>query len=101
MCDGLATVSLNVSREVTHPRDPRVPNQGYEHLGPQTVKNIAEPVSVYRVLLDPSAAGTVIGEKKPSVRWQDVVVGALLRVSSRSRRRRGLAATIALNDAWG
>ena len=39
-------------------------NLGYEYLGEHTVKNIAEPIRVYRVLMDPEAAGKVIGEKK-------------------------------------
>jgi adenylate cyclase len=34
---------------------------GYAYLGEQTVKNIAEPVRVYRVLLDPGAVGRVVG----------------------------------------
>ena len=38
---------------------------GYEYLGEQTVKNIALPVRVYKVLMEPEAAGKVIGEKKP------------------------------------
>jgi len=38
---------------------------GYEYLGEQTVKNIALPVRVYKVLMEPGAAGKVIGEKKP------------------------------------
>ncbi|MDB4442826.1 tetratricopeptide repeat protein [bacterium] len=37
---------------------------GYEYLGEQTVKNIEKPVRVYRVLMDPEAAGKVIGEKR-------------------------------------
>jgi adenylate cyclase len=37
---------------------------GYQFLGEQTVKNISEPVRVYRVLMEPEAAGKVIGEKK-------------------------------------
>jgi adenylate cyclase len=37
---------------------------GYEYLGEHTVKNISEPVRVYRVLMDPGAAGKVIGEKR-------------------------------------
>jgi len=37
---------------------------GYQYLGEQTVKNIAKPVRVYRVLMEPEAAGKVIGEKK-------------------------------------
>jgi adenylate cyclase len=37
---------------------------GYEYLGEHSVKNIAEPVKVYRVLMEPEAAGKVIGEKR-------------------------------------
>ena len=38
---------------------------GFEDLGPQTVKNIPEPVSAYRVLLEPAAAGEAVAWKKP------------------------------------
>ena len=37
---------------------------GYEYFGEHSVKNIAEPVRVYRVLMEPGAAGKVIGEKR-------------------------------------
>jgi adenylate cyclase len=37
---------------------------GYEYLGEHTVKNIPEPVIVYKVLMEPEAAGKVIGEKR-------------------------------------
>ena len=37
---------------------------GYEYLGEQTVKNIEKPVRIYRVLIEPEAAGKVIGEKR-------------------------------------
>ena len=37
---------------------------GYEYLGEHSVKNIAEPVRVYRVLMEPEAAGKVIEEKR-------------------------------------
>ena len=37
---------------------------GYKYLGEHTVKNIAEPVRVYKVLLEPESAGKVIGEKR-------------------------------------
>ena len=37
---------------------------GYEYLGEQTVKNIEKPIRVYRVLIEPEAAGKVIGEKR-------------------------------------
>jgi adenylate cyclase len=37
---------------------------GYEYLGEHRVKNISEPVTVYRILIEPEAAGKVIGEKR-------------------------------------
>jgi adenylate cyclase len=37
---------------------------GYEYLGEQSVKNISKPVRVYRVLMDPEAAGKVIGMRR-------------------------------------
>jgi len=38
--------------------------QIYPFFSEQTVKNISEPVRVYQVLMEPEAAGKVIGEKK-------------------------------------
>jgi len=38
-------------------------NLGYNYLGKQAVKNIAEPIRVYRVLMEPERAGKVIGER--------------------------------------
>jgi adenylate cyclase len=50
-------------------------NLGYKYLGEQTVKNILEPVRVYRVLMEPEAAGKVIGEKKVKPRqWKRVAL---------------------------
>ena len=40
---------------------------GYEYIGERTVKNIPDPVKVYRVLMEPEASGHVIGEK--TARW--------------------------------
>jgi adenylate cyclase len=46
-------------------------NLGYKYLGEQTVKNIIEPVRIYRALMAPEAVGKVIGEKKAKQRqWQ-------------------------------
>ncbi len=59
----------------------QVVDVGYEYLGERRVKNIEKPIRVYRVLLDPAAAGKVIGEGR----------------SRSSRRQRGaIAAAVAL-----
>jgi TolB-like protein/Tfp pilus assembly protein PilF len=43
---------------------------GYAHLGEQRVKNIAEPVRAYRLLMDPAAAGrTVIASEDSARSW--------------------------------
>jgi adenylate cyclase len=59
---------------------------GYEYLGEQTVKNIAKPVRVYRVLMDSEAAGKVIGEKNIEPRgWRRPVlflVGILILIAA-------------------
>jgi adenylate cyclase len=52
---------------------------GYEYLGEQTVKNIEKPIRVYRVLMEPEAAGKVIGEKRPiSRQWRWAAVGLIV-----------------------
>jgi len=54
-------------------------NLGYKYLGEQTVKNIVEPVRVYRALMDPEAAGKVIGEEKAKPRqWQMATMGLVV-----------------------
>ncbi len=48
---------------------------GYKYLGEHTVKNIADPVRVYQVLMAPEAAGKVLGEKRSRLRqWHIGVV---------------------------
>ena len=42
---------------------------GYHYLGEQDVKNIPEPVRVYRLLTEPADAGKVIGEKRKTKSW--------------------------------
>ena len=50
---------------------------GYEYLGEHSVKNIDEPVRVYRVLTAPKNAGVVIGEKTVSGRkWRRLAFAA-------------------------
>ena len=54
---------------------------GYENLGEQKVKNIAKPIQVYRVLLDPEAAGTLITAKVPRqipTRWVAAAAAVLI-----------------------
>ena len=43
-------------------------NLGYEYLGEHSVKNISEPVHVYKVLMEADVAGKVIGEKRKEKR---------------------------------
>src|SRR5512139_2487600 len=52
---------------------------GYQYLGEQFVKNIAKPVRVYRVLMEPKAAGKVIDEKKVNPRqWKSASIGLMV-----------------------
>jgi TolB-like protein/class 3 adenylate cyclase len=54
---------------------------GYDYLGEQTVKNITLPVRVYKVLMEPEAAGKVTGEKKVKLRqWQRATIGFVVAV---------------------
>jgi len=50
---------------------------GYEDLGEHAVKNIAEPVRVYRVLTAPGAAGRIVGEtRRAKPAWKGVAGAA-------------------------
>ena len=51
---------------------------GYVSLGEQKVKNIAEPIRVYRVVLDPAAAGKTVGARRNLRRWRVPAVAAVL-----------------------
>jgi adenylate cyclase len=42
---------------------------GYQYLGEHSVKNIAEAVRAYKILMEPESAGKVIGEKRKTKRW--------------------------------
>jgi len=56
-------------------------NLGYENLGEHSVKNIAEPVRVYEVLMAPEHAGKVIGEKiaiPKQWRWAAAAIGVII-----------------------
>jgi len=54
-------------------------NFGYEYLGDHEVKNIKEPVTVYKVLTDSKDAGKLIGEKaqKQRKKWPALAVAAV------------------------
>ncbi len=57
---------------------------GYEYLGEQEVKNIAEPVRVYRVLTAPEAAGSVVVARRVKLRrwkWPAIATGVALMVA--------------------
>ena len=53
---------------------------GYEYLGEHSVKNIVEPVRVYRVLMAPEAVGKVIGEERVGPRKGQRVALAVVTV---------------------
>ncbi len=53
---------------------------GYQYVGKQTVKNIPDPVRAYKVLMEPEAAGKVIGEEEPKPTkwgWKTAAAGVL------------------------
>jgi len=50
---------------------------GYEYLGEHSVKNIAEPVRVYKVLMEPEYTGKVIGEDRPKPKqWRFAAIAS-------------------------
>jgi adenylate cyclase len=52
---------------------------GYEYLGEQTVKNIPDPVRVYRVLMEPEYAGKVIDKEKPKPKkWRLAAIATVV-----------------------
>ncbi|HXV25538.1 MAG TPA: tetratricopeptide repeat protein [Alphaproteobacteria bacterium] len=52
---------------------------GYEFRGEQQVKNIAEPIRVYRVLTDPAVAGkTIEAPRSAPMSWRSVASAAVL-----------------------
>jgi adenylate cyclase len=49
---------------------------GYQYLGKHGVKNIAAPLRVYKVLMEPESVGKIIGEKRKTKSW--IVVAAAI-----------------------
>ncbi len=63
-------------------------NLGYKYIGEQTVKNILEPVGVYRVLMEPEADTNVIVEKKAKSRqWFANKEGPVVTYDHRDSKR--------------
>jgi len=61
-------------------------NFGYEYLGEHSVKNIKNPVKVYKVLMEPEDAGKRIGEEQKSsllktLAWPAVIVASIMLIS--------------------
>ena len=56
---------------------------GYEYLGEHTVKNIVQPIKVYRVLIEAESAGRVIGEKgRKGKQWRLAAAAAVILVAA-------------------
>ena len=71
-------VSRKVFEEVRNKLD-----VGFEFLGDQPVKNTEQPIPVYRVLLEPKAAGKVIRERRLRPRqWQLGAVAAATMIAA-------------------
>jgi adenylate cyclase len=51
---------------------------GYQYLGAHSVKNIAEPVRAYKILMEPEAAGKIIGEKRTNKRWMAIASALII-----------------------
>ena len=83
--EGLADPGgICISRGVFSQVRKKVP-QGFEYLGEHTVKNITQPVTIYRVLLAPEYEGRVIGEpvtKTTKLKRPTLVVIATLLIAS-------------------
>jgi len=51
---------------------------GYQYLGEQNIKNIAEPIRVYRLLIDPESSGKMIDAQKPdAVKWRRAITASI------------------------
>ncbi|MDJ0947040.1 MAG: adenylate/guanylate cyclase domain-containing protein [Kiloniellales bacterium] len=94
--EALADVGgIFISRPVLDQIKTKPLDLGYEYLGEHQVKNIAEPVAVYRVLTAPEAAGRITGEKRPAIRARKWAA-----VAAASAGLLGLAVTVAWLKLW-
>jgi TolB-like protein/class 3 adenylate cyclase len=67
-----------ISRNVCDQVKKKLTNLGFEYLGEHSVKNISEPVRVYKVLMESEYAGKVIGEETPKSAWPRAATAALV-----------------------
>jgi adenylate cyclase len=67
-----------ISRNIYDQVKKKLTNLGYEYIGAQDVKNISEPVRVYKILMDPEYAGKLIGEETPKPSWPRTAIAALV-----------------------
>jgi adenylate cyclase len=67
-----------ISRNVCDQVKKKLTNLGYEYIGAHDVKNISEPVRVYKILTEPEYAGKVIGEETPKPAWPRTATAALV-----------------------
>jgi len=77
--EGLADPGgICISRNVFDQVKNKLANLGYEYFGAHHVKNISEPVRVYKILMEPEYAGKVIGEESPKPAWPRTATGAIV-----------------------
>ncbi|HSQ84052.1 MAG TPA: tetratricopeptide repeat protein, partial [Desulfobacterales bacterium] len=77
--EGLAdSGGVCISRNVCDQVKKKLTNLGYEYIGAHDVKNISEPVRVYKILTEPEYAGKVIGEETPKPAWPRTATAALV-----------------------
>lgn len=68
-----------ISRNVCDQVKKKLTKLGYEYIGAHDVKNISEPIRVYKVLVEPEYAGKVIGEiKDEPKRGQRIALAAVI-----------------------
>ena len=77
--EGLADPGdVYISRNIYDQVKKKLTNFGYEYIGAHDVKNISEPVRVYKILTEPEYAGKVIGEEIPKPVWPRTAIIALV-----------------------
>jgi len=71
---GCVCISRGIYEQVKNKLD-----LGFEYLGEQQVKNISDPVIVYKLLSDPKDAGKLVGEERTKAnKWLWVSLGVLV-----------------------